>query len=70
MGHRRKGVGNRLKVPMRSDWANDLITGLKRLPTRVRDGAKMALEGSLKGVVSCQRFESTHLTFGVINLSK
>ena len=47
MGHRRTGVGTRLKVAMRSDWANDLITGLKRVPTRVLGGAKMALEGSL-----------------------
>ena len=47
MGHRRTGVGNRLKVEMRSGTADDLKTGLKRLPTRVRDGAKMALEGSL-----------------------
>ena len=47
MGHRRTGVGTRLKVGMRSLSADDLITGLKRVPTRVRHGVKMAPQGSL-----------------------
>ena len=45
--HKRRGVGTRLKVGLRSDRANNLKTGLKRVPTRVHDGANMAPEGSL-----------------------
>ena len=47
LGHERRGVGTRLKVGMRSDRANYLKTGLKRVPTRVRYGVKMTPQGSL-----------------------